>query len=151
MRTDLLKCVTIAFCLAGCASDAECPDDYKLDGYCSKVEMVPDAGNGDGDEDAGNGDEDAGPSGDGDGDGDGDVCALEPEFEGGFGSPCTDAVNHSECSCEADYCAFMPGSEEGYCSATDCLDNPENCPEGWTCFDLAFTGMDLSVCLPPAQ
>jgi hypothetical protein len=141
MRTNRLKGVAIALAIAGCASDAECPDGYELDGYCSKVEMVPDASHGDGDEDAG-------PSGDGDGDG--DVCELEPEFEAGFGSPCTDAVNHSECPCEADYCARMPGSEEGFCSATDCVDNPENCPEGWTCFDLAFTGMDLSVCMQPA-
>lgn len=157
MRTNPLIVLAIALGVAGCASDAECPPGFELNGVCVEVAggaggsggTGGSAGDGDGDGD-GDMDDDAGPAGDGDGDGDGgnNACALEPEFEGGFESPCTDAVNHSECTCQADYCALMPGTEEGFCTVTGCLEDPGKCPDGWTCFDLSFLD-GLSFCNPP--
>jgi hypothetical protein len=44
----------------------------------------------------------------------------------------------------------MPGEEDGFCTRIDCVENPDNCPEGWSCFDLSVFGEDLSFCLPPS-
>jgi len=67
-----------------------------------------------------------------------------------FGAPCTDTVNHSECGCAADYCAQQPGEAEGYCTATDCLQDPSVCPAGWSCFDVSiFAPGSPAVCLRP--
>jgi hypothetical protein len=80
----------------------------------------------------------------------GGECTLDPEFENGFQSPCTDDENHSECTCEADYCAIMPGATEGFCTVTGCVEDPDKCPDGYMCFDLSPFGVDLSFCNPPS-
>jgi hypothetical protein len=79
----------------------------------------------------------------------GAVCEAEPEFEDGFESPCTDAQNHTDCTCEADYCALMPGQTEGFCTVTGCVDDPDACPAGWECFDLSAFVPGLNFCNPP--
>jgi hypothetical protein len=77
----------------------------------------------------------------------GPACELP---DNGFGAACTDAVEHSECSCAADYCAVMPGQSEGYCTVTGCKDDPSVCPEDWSCFDLsAFQSGAPAICLAP--
>ena len=127
----------------GCASDAECPDGYVLDSTCVPVTPTSDAGgDGDGDDEPDAADADAA-------DAMGAVCEAEPEFEGGFESPCMDAQNHSECTCEADYCALMPGLPEGFCTVTGCVDDPDVCPAGWECFDLSAFVPGLNFCNPP--
>jgi len=74
-------------------------------------------------------------------------CSLPDD---GFGAACSDAVEHSECPCAADYCAVMPGQSEGYCTATGCNDDPSVCPEGWSCLDLSgFQPGAPAICLAP--
>jgi hypothetical protein len=78
----------------------------------------------------------------------GDAGACDTEID--FGAPCSDAVTHSECGCEASYCALMPGQSEGYCTARDCLDDPSVCPQGWSCFDVSmFQPGAPAICLEP--
>jgi hypothetical protein len=61
----------------------------------------------------------------------------------GFGAPCKDGANHSDCPCAADYCAVQPGQTTGYCTKTGCVEDPNICPSGYTCFDLSKFAPDL--------
>lgn len=73
------------------------------------------------------------------------------EADAGFGTPCSDATTHRECGCAAPYCAIQPGRSEGYCTATGCVERPDVCPAGWSCFDLSQFQSDApSVCLAPS-
>lgn len=67
-----------------------------------------------------------------------------------FGTSCSDATSHSDCGCPTNYCAVMPGQSEGYCTITGCTENPDVCPEGWSCFDLStIVPGQPSFCLQP--
>lgn len=78
----------------------------------------------------------------------GDAGACNADVE--LGATCSDAITHSECGCDADYCAIVPGDEQGYCTRTGCLDDPSVCPEGWSCFDVSvFEEGAPAVCLKP--
>lgn len=55
-----------------------------------------------------------------------------------LGLPCSDNTTHAECQGpDTDYCAIQPGSS-GYCTKSGCVTN-DDCPTGWTCFDLEAT------------
>lgn len=57
----------------------------------------------------------------------------------GFGSPCIDGVNHSDCqSATTSVCLIAPGQTQGVCSAVGCDANPALCPMGWSCYDLSL-------------
>lgn len=67
-----------------------------------------------------------------------------------FGQTCSDAQNHTDCGCAADYCAVQPGNPTGYCTATGCKEDPSVCPAGWSCLDLAAFDPSLpSICRAP--
>lgn len=57
----------------------------------------------------------------------------------GFGSTCTDGINHSECqSATTNVCLIPPGQTQGVCSAINCNTDPTVvCPGGWSCYDLS--------------
>ncbi|GEM_PF-5524897 len=54
-----------------------------------------------------------------------------------LGAPCTDGTTHSDCGCDATYCAVPPGATAGMCTRTGCTDDPSLCPEGYGCLDLS--------------
>jgi hypothetical protein len=63
----------------------------------------------------------------------------------GLGEPCTSA---GQCTEGAEYCALMPGQSEGYCTPTGCIEQPELCPDGWSCFDVSvFAPGQPSICI----
>jgi hypothetical protein len=63
---------------------------------------------------------------------------------GGFGASCQ---GDADCSCEADYCAKMPGQSSGTCTVTGCKAQPSVCPQGYGCFDLSQFASGLpSIC-----
>jgi hypothetical protein len=137
---------TILLCCAalGCVSDATCPPGYELKGACVPVMASPDSstpgdGDGDGDDDAG---QDASEPVEA-----GASCAVEDEYPGGFGKPCMDNVEHSDCECDTDYCAIDPftGATVGYCTRTGCAEDADICPADWTCFEVP----SLSFCFAP--
>jgi hypothetical protein len=65
----------------------------------------------------------------------------------GFGAPCKDGVNHSDCPCEANYCAIMPGQSTGYCTSSGCNSPGAACPDGYSCFDLSrFAPGQPAIC-----
>jgi hypothetical protein len=133
---------------AGCADSAECDGDQRLEaGGCVPADAGSSGadGSGDGDSDAAQdaGMGDAGMPGDG-------GLATRPAADEGFGDPCTDDVDHSECNDTADFCAIMPGGTEGTCTATGCAEGDARCPEGWGCLDLSIFQAGLpSVCTEP--
>lgn len=92
---------------------------------------------------------DAGPASDRDGgvavaDAAGASCSLAGGDPSGFGAPCRES---SECTCEASYCALMPGQTRGYCSKTGCDADEALCPTDWTCLDLsAFAPGQPAIC-----
>jgi hypothetical protein len=54
-----------------------------------------------------------------------------------FGKSCASDAN---CNCAAPYCALMPGQTTGLCSVY-CRTSPDDCPDGYMCFDLAVFGV----------
>lgn len=70
------------------------------------------------------------------GDGAAGACSLPGGDAEGYGAPCRDGTNHSDCPCAANYCAIMPGQQQGYCTKTGCS-GTSGCPDGWSCFDLS--------------
>lgn len=75
------------------------------------------------------------------------ACTLPGGDARGFGATCADSEAHSDCSCEADYCAKMPGQTQGICTITGCKEDPSICPQGYRCFDLSAFMPDLpSIC-----
>lgn len=83
--------------------------------------------------------------------GDAPACApITGGDERGFGATCADTVTHSDCPCEANYCSKSPFDSQGYCSITGCIDDPEICPQGWSCLDVSvFAPGQPSVCVRP--
>jgi hypothetical protein len=65
-----------------------------------------------------------------------------------FGTPCEDDTDHSDCSCPAPYCAIQPGNDQGVCTRTGCVEEPEICPNGFRCTDLSVFAPGLpSLCV----
>jgi len=80
----------------------------------------------------------------------GGMCTLSGGDTRGFGAPCDDVTNHSDCPCAADYCSKSPFDARGYCSVTGCKENPNICPPGWSCFDVSLVAPGQpSVCTRP--
>ncbi|MDB4988223.1 MAG: hypothetical protein JWN04_3401 [Myxococcaceae bacterium] len=72
------------------------------------------------------------------------ACTLLGGDAAGWGAPCKE---QSDCTCEASYCALMPGQSMGYCSKTGCKTEPDLCPSDWTCFDVSqFAPGQPSIC-----
>jgi hypothetical protein len=46
----------------------------------------------------------------------------------------------SDCNCAAPYCAIMPRQAKGVCTRM-CHAMPDDCPEGFRCFDLSRVGV----------
>jgi len=65
------------------------------------------------------------------------LCDPSLPPEGSFGAPCQDGENHTDCACPAPVCAIQPGATSGFCTEVDCVNRPEVCPSGWSCFDLS--------------
>lgn len=118
---------------SGCATDLTCDPGQELRrGLCYPI--VPDA---------------AAPADATTDDAANDAAECGDAGTGMLGDPCTDNVNHGECSCSAPYCAISPGMTEGICTVTGCVDVPERCPSGYRCFDPSVFGSDApSVCVP---
>jgi hypothetical protein len=77
----------------------------------------------------------------------GAACASVGGDAGGFGAPCKDGVNHSDCPCAANYCAVMPGQSMGYCTSSGCNEPGASCPDGFSCFDLSrFAPDQPAIC-----
>lgn len=75
-----------------------------------------------------------------------DLVSCDQEV---LGAPCTDGTTHSDCGCDATYCAVQPGTTEGMCTRTGCTEDPSLCPEGYGCLDLsAFQPGLPSLCQP---
>lgn len=64
----------------------------------------------------------------------GDAASCDASALGG---ECADA---SGCNCAAPYCAIMPGQTQGVCTRT-CTTMPDDCPDGYRCFDLSLVGV----------
>jgi hypothetical protein len=62
--------------------------------------------------------------------------------EDGLGEPCNDPSDCANYS--ADYCAGQPGAE-GYCSISDCVVEPDSCPEGYHCCDFEINSDKFCV------
>ena len=79
---------------------------------------------------------------------DDDAGTEDAAPESFLGKPCTDAVNHSECGGDADYCAIQPTQTEGICTITGCMLPDIGCPSGWRCLDLSvFDPMYPAICI----
>jgi hypothetical protein len=78
------------------------------------------------------------------------MCTLAGGDAKGFGAPCNDTTNHSDCPCSANYCSKSPFDTQGYCSVIGCKENPAICPAGWSCFDVSmFAAGQPAVCARP--
>jgi hypothetical protein len=75
--------------------------------------------------------------------GDGAPAGGAPSCSTTFGDSCTEAGN---CSCDTNFCAAMPG-QTGFCTHDGCLEDPDVCPDGWSCMDLSSFVPDLSMCV----
>jgi len=124
--------------LAACADEATCSEgEVLMSGACVAEQPGDDAQPSDAPS------EDEAPDA-------GMQASGRPGADEGFGDPCTDDVNHSECTDTADFCALMPGAAEGICTAQGCVEDETVCPEGWSCFDLsAFMEGLPSICTEP--
>jgi hypothetical protein len=79
-----------------------------------------------------------------------EACSLVGGDARGFGAPCNDTVQHSDCPCAANYCSKSPFDTQGYCSVIGCKEDPDLCPVGFSCFDVSvFAPGQPSVCARP--
>jgi hypothetical protein len=52
----------------------------------------------------------------------------------------SDCQVDGDCNCAAPYCAKMPGQPKGVCTVF-CEPDPDDCPDGYRCFDLSAIGV----------
>jgi hypothetical protein len=127
----LLQYLALCLIANGCADSAQCDDDQVLENDVCV----------------------AAPMSDGDGDAampDATLTDAAGADADNWGDPCSDTVDHSECTGPADFCSVSPGDTEGYCSAIGCADDEGICPDGWGCLDLSIFAEGLpSVCTEP--
>jgi hypothetical protein len=91
-------------------------------------------------DDAGMGDVDASAPMNGDGDGDAHAaCEPGEGDQSTFGSSCS---SDADCSCPAPVCMPAP---LGYCSQVQCADDPDVCPDGFTCFEVPESLQEMGV------
>jgi len=65
-----------------------------------------------------------------------DACSSP--IDASIGVACT---KNSECDCAAPYCAVMPGQSKGICTISGCSTTHDDCPSGYSCFDLSVFGV----------
>jgi hypothetical protein len=51
-----------------------------------------------------------------------------------------ECMTDDDCNCAAPYCAKMPGAPMGFCTVY-CTPMPDDCPDGYVCFDLSALGI----------
>ncbi len=67
------------------------------------------------------------------------------ELPAGMGDDCQ---SEEDCTAEAGYCTYTPRSGTGYCTLSDCVEDPNDCPGTYTCFDMSIFGPTLpKICL----
>lgn len=70
----------------------------------------------------------------------------------GLGVVCT---GNEDCEgFEADYCAMDIGATEGQCTVSNCVADPDDCPEDLLCCDFPPDGMTAgmpNLCIPPEE
>jgi len=78
-----------------------------------------------------------------------DAGTTDSEKDSGTAAECTedrddilgsDCQVDGDCNCAAPYCAKMPGQAKGVCTVF-CEPDPDDCPEGYRCFDLSAIGV----------
>ncbi|MCP4602244.1 MAG: hypothetical protein GY847_17290 [Proteobacteria bacterium] len=70
---------------------------------------------------------------------------VDSGLPSGMGEPC---IDHSKCTDQADFCTSNPFTDKGYCSIKDCTLEPNDCPEGYRCFDPSvFIPDQPTVCI----
>lgn len=121
----LIHAVAAVVLGTACQPDLQCDVGYVYnDGQCLRAAAPPPPQK-----------QDAGAD---DGGGAGDVSAADAKNIT-FGTPCMDAVNHSDCqSATTTVCLMYPGDTTGQCSAIGCNTGASTCPTGWSCFDLSL-------------
>jgi hypothetical protein len=65
------------------------------------------------------------------------TSACKEERSAILGKACT---ADSDCNCAAPFCAVMPGQPMGLCTVY-CHASPDDCPDGYRCFDLSALGV----------
>lgn len=148
-------CCALLVLLLGCdASDPCDPGEKKVQGACVADEggggssSKPDAGKTSSGGKAGSGskDKDSGAMSSAD-----DAATGNPgdKDAGSSAMECSedrDAILHKDCTtdddcnCAAPYCAKMPGAAMGFCTVF-CNPDPDDCPDGYMCFDLSKLGV----------
>ena len=131
MAHRFVRILSCAFALIACDVGDPCDADMRyVNGVCIAVPAAGGRGGDDGGHDAAAPDDEDAATAD-----TGGACA-DPLAS--LGETCTTS---SECSCEADLCAVMPGATSGYCSVSPCTVDGGECPDGWSCFDLSSLGV----------
>ena len=144
MRTIGLGVALAALTMAlGCEAEDPCDEGQtRAQGLCVPDDE-PSAGRGGKDggagSDAGAKEEDSGSGKPGDGGKDAATSKPEcsEERDAILGETC---MADDDCNCAAPYCAKMPGQTMGFCTVF-CESEPDDCPDGYKCFDLAKIGV----------
>jgi hypothetical protein len=63
--------------------------------------------------------------------------ACDADADAVLGNQCS---ADTDCNCAAPYCAKMPGQSMGFCTMY-CEPDPDDCPSGYSCFDLSKLGV----------
>lgn len=150
MRTVIAFALLSSFVL-GCEVDSPCdPRQRVAMGTClprggggGTGAMQPDAGGGEATRDASAAGDASGPavaiqSDAGSSEDDAGGAACDEPVMASLGVSCTAS---EDCGCGAPFCAAMPGAPSGLCTIAGCTTMPDDCPAGYTCFDLAAVGV----------
>jgi len=137
--------------LFGCDADHPCdPGQQALPGACLPMPtggamggaMQPDAGvdaSSHAEHDAASASVAAGSDGGGDGGAaDAGAASCDEPVTTSLGRDCT---TDADCGCGAPFCAAMPGASSGLCTISGCSTMPDDCPDGYMCFDLSAVGV----------
>jgi len=135
-----LGCGMVLLTLLACEADEPCDEgEQHVQGACVVDDDEPAGGTGGkgagGRDDAGTAGKDAGttkPAEDS-----GMVAECDEDRAAILGKACSE---DSACNCAAPYCAKMPGQMSGLCTVY-CEPDPDDCPEGYRCFDLSAIGV----------
>jgi hypothetical protein len=120
--------LAVCLWLSGCEADDPCDEGYTYkQGAClldpemesKDAGATPDAG----DVPA----EDAGENG----------TECDEDQSQVLGKSC---MSDEGCNCAAPYCALQPGQTVGFCTV-NCKPSPDDCPNGYRCFDLSALGV----------
>jgi hypothetical protein len=147
MRSIGYGMVLFALALSACEADEPCDEGEKhVQGACVPDDDAPSAGASGKSGSSGKGGSgspgDAGTAGK-------DGGATDAGQDSGMAAECTedrdailgaDCQVDGDCNCAAPYCAKMPGQPKGFCTVF-CEPDPDDCPDGYRCFDLSAIGV----------